>query len=363
MGGPSAFSEPETQAVKKLVEEHNFKIAFNYHSFGKQIYLPYSCKAKGTTPDEVFFRKYAQRLASSNGFHFGQPWNTGLYTVNGDAADWMYSAHQIIAVSPEVAPADPVASEHAGFWVRSELIPKASLETLQMNYIGAWTSGAYLEISDAFLSDQLLFTFKLWNFGLISTEGRIDAVFYLPQLNLVINSDFPINHPPIRAEGFALGSFSNVQETYGKIIIRDNDYCIIYSFNLTVLSFETRIDPNEHACNIAFNLRMNITAQDEEGLDTYDEANNFNGNQELDKEDIYPRNKFLIFGILLVVICVFFLAVFLLYRRKQQSNETVGFQPINQQDRIMDEADLEVEVIDIDEGGEEWDVEKGEVRS
>ena len=48
---------------------------------------------------------------------------------------------------------------------------------------------------------------------------------------------------------------------------------------------------------------------------------------------------------------MFFLAVFLLYRRKQQSNETVGFQPINQQDRIMDEADLEVEVIDIDEGG------------
>ena len=32
--GPSPFSEPEAQALKKFVEGHDLSIALNYHSFG-----------------------------------------------------------------------------------------------------------------------------------------------------------------------------------------------------------------------------------------------------------------------------------------------------------------------------------------
>ncbi|MEO1714669.1 MAG: M14 family metallopeptidase, partial [Bacteroidota bacterium] len=32
--GPEAFSEPETQAVRELCNDHEFRIALNYHSFG-----------------------------------------------------------------------------------------------------------------------------------------------------------------------------------------------------------------------------------------------------------------------------------------------------------------------------------------
>ena len=40
--GLSAFSEPETYAIKIFLDEHNIKIAFNYHSFGNFIVIPFN---------------------------------------------------------------------------------------------------------------------------------------------------------------------------------------------------------------------------------------------------------------------------------------------------------------------------------
>ena len=45
--GPAAFSEPETKALKMLVETRKPQTAFNYHSYGKIYYLPYSCERAG----------------------------------------------------------------------------------------------------------------------------------------------------------------------------------------------------------------------------------------------------------------------------------------------------------------------------
>ncbi|KAH9261264.1 hypothetical protein BASA81_000968 [Batrachochytrium salamandrivorans] len=144
--GPHAFSEPETRAVRDFVLQRNFKVAFNYHSFGRQIYLPYSCQAEGATKDNAFFFRFAARITRNTAYQYGQPWNSGLYSVNGDASDWMYSERGIIAVSPEVAPSDPVASERAGFWVPTSTVHNLARETLEMNLAGAWTAGVCFDV-------------------------------------------------------------------------------------------------------------------------------------------------------------------------------------------------------------------------
>lgn len=40
--GTAAFSEPETLAIKSFLDQHNIKIAFNYHSFGNVLITPFN---------------------------------------------------------------------------------------------------------------------------------------------------------------------------------------------------------------------------------------------------------------------------------------------------------------------------------
>src|SRR5690606_35124331 len=56
--GPAPFSEPETEAIKNFLAEHEIKTALNYHSYGNYLIFPYG--ALGTeTPDSALFREFA----------------------------------------------------------------------------------------------------------------------------------------------------------------------------------------------------------------------------------------------------------------------------------------------------------------
>ncbi|KAL4165507.1 hypothetical protein KRP22_014217 [Phytophthora ramorum] len=130
--GPSAFSEPETQAVRDLVERNtsDFSVALNYHSYGKYFNLPFACKDEGepTEPNNSMFMALAREMVHFNGFDYGQSWKeSNLYTVNGETSDWMWQAHGIFAMSPEVGPSfDAKASP--GFWPSRDDTPLLSAE-------------------------------------------------------------------------------------------------------------------------------------------------------------------------------------------------------------------------------------------
>ncbi|CAH0476560.1 unnamed protein product [Peronospora belbahrii] len=128
--GPSAFSEPETQAVRNLVERQtsDFSVALNYHSYGMYFNLPFACKAEGepTGTNNSIFVALAQEVVRFNGFRYGQSWKeSSLYTVNGETSDWMWQAHGIFAMSPEVGPAFEVTSV-LGFWPPRDDVPQLS---------------------------------------------------------------------------------------------------------------------------------------------------------------------------------------------------------------------------------------------
>jgi hypothetical protein len=85
--GPSACSEPETQAVRDLMETYEFSTCISYHSHGDLILW-----AWGYTHDLAPDYDVLSALGDSMGSHNGYAPSTGagLYTANGTSDDWMY---------------------------------------------------------------------------------------------------------------------------------------------------------------------------------------------------------------------------------------------------------------------------------
>lgn len=112
--GSSAFSEPETQAVKWFTETHHFGISLNLHTGASMLiypwgdYYPESESSFRKTPDSNLYTKYGQVLTDSNGYEAGVTQQVLGYYTNGDIADWMYgetnTKNKVICLIPEVGP-------------------------------------------------------------------------------------------------------------------------------------------------------------------------------------------------------------------------------------------------------------------
>ncbi|NND08359.1 MAG: T9SS type A sorting domain-containing protein [Saprospiraceae bacterium] len=150
--GPSAFSEPETQAVQDFTMVHNFKIALNYHSFGNFLIYPYGYTEKPTEDFDIF-QELASLLTTENKFIHGTGLETLAYRTNGDADDWMYSGegkNKIFSMTPEVG-----GQEH-GFWPHAEDVEFLCKSALKQNLDAAYfllNSGMLIDESERFVTD------------------------------------------------------------------------------------------------------------------------------------------------------------------------------------------------------------------
>ena len=136
--GPSAFSEPETQAVKLYCETHPFNFNLNYHTSGNLLIYPWGYN-DAPTPESPYFEALAIELTKINNYKYGSGIETVGYNVNGDSDDWMYGEEgtkdKIYAMTPEVGT--------EGFWPPvSRIIPNSqanvqanlSLAAFNLNY-------------------------------------------------------------------------------------------------------------------------------------------------------------------------------------------------------------------------------------
>jgi len=95
--GPAPFSEPETQAFRDLVLDHNFTHAISFHSGLEFIIYPWGCTAD-PTPDDARFMEIAQDLSSiTGGTQYDSP--TVMY---GIWDDWMYGEAGVLALTCEI---------------------------------------------------------------------------------------------------------------------------------------------------------------------------------------------------------------------------------------------------------------------
>ena len=119
--GPSAFSEPETCAVRDLYEGtngRNFNCLISYHAYDQYIMYPWNYTATAA-PDVTLLSTLGTNMRNLiTGSGLGYTYTTGqgyslLYQMNGDTTDWAYGVHGTPAYTIELRPTstDPAAFE------------------------------------------------------------------------------------------------------------------------------------------------------------------------------------------------------------------------------------------------------------
>jgi hypothetical protein len=103
--GPSAFSEPETQAIRNFVQAHEFNVWLSYHSYGELLLYPWGY-IPAFTPDQETFALLGAELAAGTNYAVGNAALGTIYLTNGDSDDWAYgeiaSKNKIFGFTPEV---------------------------------------------------------------------------------------------------------------------------------------------------------------------------------------------------------------------------------------------------------------------
>ncbi len=186
--GPSAFSEPEIQNIRDFSEEHEFRIAINYHSYANMLLYPWGWTQE-PCPDDVLFNFHSKLMTKENGYEYGSG-STTIYPTNGGSDDWMYGEQAtrelIYSYTPEVGDGS------AGFWPPvSQIIPLCQ-ENMYQNIMAAKLCGPYAIVRD--LSPVIMENNSGLLFFDIQRAGLLDGATYtvsITPLNDAIDSVSP----------------------------------------------------------------------------------------------------------------------------------------------------------------------------
>lgn len=202
--GPSAFSEPETQAVRELCNANNFQIALNYHTFGDLLIHPWGYSDEPTDEDMVF-KSLARVMATDNEFTIGTGSETVGYVVNGDSDDWLYGEqlekNKIYSMTPEIGPS---------FWPGETRIDQLNKSTMRHNL-----NAAHLLLSFGWVKEQFPVTtitssegtlfFEFEKSGLLNGPVSLEVVSNTPGL-VIQQNELNLN--------LVIGEFQNFQVDY-----------------------------------------------------------------------------------------------------------------------------------------------------
>jgi carboxypeptidase T len=143
--GPSAFSEPETQAMRWLVQNNDFEMAFNAHTYAEDILFPIGTTTAEFAPHHNYLQDYTNHMVELNGYTAMK--SSALYPASGDSDDYMYKVDvgvgqkdTIFAHTPEVGTA---------FWQPSSEIISTCKEMVFPNLILAHLTRNYSIVNDA----------------------------------------------------------------------------------------------------------------------------------------------------------------------------------------------------------------------
>ncbi|HEY8272734.1 MAG TPA: M14 family metallopeptidase [Pseudobdellovibrionaceae bacterium] len=129
--GPKAFSEPETQAIKAYIENHqNITTLLSFHTFSELILYPWGHKYQSieVPRDQQVHQKMAEKMAEWNNYTAEQA--SALYQASGDTTDWAYGEHKIISFTFELDPANNGMGS-AGFYPGTGVIPVVQQKNLE----------------------------------------------------------------------------------------------------------------------------------------------------------------------------------------------------------------------------------------
>jgi carboxypeptidase T len=200
--GETAFSEPETQAVRDFIMSRDFKTIFNYHSYGNLLIRPfgYEDSAPLFNDDLAIYEELGQDLVRDNQYLFGTGLETVNYTTNGDAVDYQYGELGIINFTPEVG-----TWSEGGFWPPSDRVFDLARNNLTMNIHLAGAAGSWIRFQEFSLENEASLEpgstvggmLVLRNKGLSESNETVSVSFLSPDSSIVYTGD------PIEFTGLA----------------------------------------------------------------------------------------------------------------------------------------------------------------
>lgn len=121
--GPSAFSEPETRAVRDFLQQRQTKALISYHSFSQLVLYPWGY-TNSPAPDEPLLHNLAvaiaDRIRTVHAVSYTPQQSSDLYLASGDTSDWLYGEYRVPNFTIELRP----RSSFPGFELpESEITP------------------------------------------------------------------------------------------------------------------------------------------------------------------------------------------------------------------------------------------------
>lgn len=111
--GPYPFSEPESQAIRQVIENYSIMIWLNYHIFGEEIRLPEVPTFK-TNDDAMMFYSIAENISMRDGYKIFTP--PSCLNQSGGGMEWSYTTHNTFSFLIELCPSmSPAILQDAGF--------------------------------------------------------------------------------------------------------------------------------------------------------------------------------------------------------------------------------------------------------
>ncbi len=188
--GTGPFSEAETSAMKWFCENHDFKLAFNAHTYGDLLLFPI-----GTTTNEFavhhnYFDRFTGYMVQYNGYSNIK--SSGLYPASGDSDDYMYQDD--LSNKPRIFAMTPEIGNSGGFWpALNEIIPN-SKNMVFPNLMLAHIAHQYLIVED---QDPLRLASATGNFNHIAERIGMDTgnvIVQIEPLQNIATISGPLNY-------------------------------------------------------------------------------------------------------------------------------------------------------------------------
>jgi len=157
--GPSAFSEPETQAIRDFTYSHHLVAMIDQHSYGPYYSLPFGRPSLPSNTmlaaDDKFYTYVSSAMGNYNGMRAGNSPQALGYEVAGGVKDWMLKGNigtgtkgKVYGLTGEGGAGGGTGGTYGSFWApASEIIDLCKGMTYQ-NLQLLYTAGSYVDLQD-----------------------------------------------------------------------------------------------------------------------------------------------------------------------------------------------------------------------
>lgn len=205
--GSSAFSEPETQAVRTFVKTRNFVAMIDQHAYGPYYSLPFGRPSLHTGADSLtlmdqqFYTHIPALMGKYNGMRAGNSDQSVGYEVAGGVKDWMLKGEIGVGTKGKVYGMTGEGGYGAAavtFWPPAAQIINLCKGMTYQNLQLLFSAGSYVDIQDAkdiaLSATSGTLDFKIKRIGLANQPVTVTAI---PLINIsAVGSPVVINSLP-----------------------------------------------------------------------------------------------------------------------------------------------------------------------